>query len=67
MLAEDAEAAVAVAKHHQVLAQQAGAHRLAVALGDLLRQADRQPVPARELTHRRAAFDPAKKLVLLLG
>ena len=67
MLPQHAQAVVAVAKHDEVLTQQAGAHRLAVTLGNLLRQADGQPVPARELAHRRATFDPAKKLVLLLG
>ena len=67
MLAENAELAVAVAKHHQVLAQQPRAHGLAVALGHLLRHAYRQPVPARELAHGSAAFHPAKKLVLFLG
>ena len=64
VLVEHADAALRVAEHHQVLAEQARAHRRAVALGDLLRQADRQPVPAHELPHRRLALDPAEQLVV---
>ena len=64
---EHAEPALGVAEDDEVFAQQPGAHRRAVGLGHLLRQAGRQPVPAHELAHRRAAFDAAEKIVLLLG
>jgi hypothetical protein len=67
MFAKNADAVVGISENDQVFAQQARAHRLAVALGHLFRHANRQPVPARKLAHGGSAFDPAEKLVLLLG
>src|SRR5581483_2832101 len=64
ILAQHAEAPVAVTEGHQVFAEQARAHRRAVARRDLLRHAHRQPVPAHDAAHRRARFDTAKEFVL---
>ena len=44
-LLDQADAALGVAERHQVLAEQADAHRRAVRFGDLARQQRRDPVP----------------------
>jgi hypothetical protein len=67
VFAEDAEPARRVAEHHQVFAEEPRAHRRAIAFGDLLRQAHRQPVLPHELAHRRIALDPAQQFVVLFG
>ena len=64
---EHADAALAVAKHHEILAQEAHLDRRAVGLGDLLRQAGRDPVAPHDLAHRRIAFDAAQQVVFLGG
>jgi hypothetical protein len=60
---EHAEAAVAVAEHDQVLAEQSYAHRGSVRLDHFLGQAGRYPMPPHELAHRRIAFDTAQEIV----
>jgi hypothetical protein len=67
VLTEHAEAPFAVAEDHQVFAEQARAHRRAVALGDFSRGAHGQPMAAHQLAHRGGAFHAAQQLVLLLG
>jgi alkylhydroperoxidase family enzyme len=62
---KNSDAALAVAKHHKVLAQQTHLDRRAVGLGDLLRQAGRDPVTAHDLAHRRIALDAAQQVVFL--
>jgi hypothetical protein len=64
VLVDYPEPAEAVAKRHQVFAQQSHPHRCAVALGDLFGQTRRYPVAAHQLAHRRIALDPAKQLVV---
>jgi hypothetical protein len=66
MLAERAEAAGAVAKDDELLAEKAKAHGRAVALGHLFRHAGREPVPAHDLAHRPIALDAAQEIVLLV-
>ncbi|MNR52538.1 hypothetical protein D3C85_1723990 [compost metagenome] len=63
-LLHHAHAALAIAKGDQVLAQQAHAQRLRIAL-DLSGGAYRMPVAAHHLTHRRAGADAAKQLIVL--
>src|SRR5690606_37594744 len=65
LLLEHAHLSVAVAKDDQVLAEQARAHRGAVALGHFLGHAYRKPVATHELPHGRFAFHPAQQFVLL--
>ena len=60
---EHAEPALGVAEHHEVLAQQLDAQRLAVRLGHFLRKAGRDPVAAHDRPHRRVAFDAAQEIV----
>ena len=64
---EHAEAALAVAEHHEILAEQAHLDRRAVGLGHLLGQAGRDPVAAHDLAHRRVALDAAQQIVFLRG
>jgi hypothetical protein len=66
VLAKDAELIFRISEHHQVFAEQPCAHRRAVGLRNLFRQANRQPVAPRHLPHGRVAFDAAEQLVLLL-
>ena len=63
ILVEHAEAAVGVAKHDQVLAQQPDRDRRSVGLGHLLRHAGWNPVPAHELAHGGVAFHAAQEVV----
>ena len=67
ILVQHADAAVAVAKHHQVLAQDARLDRRAVRFRHLLAQRHRDPVPAHQLAHRGRAFDPAQQVVFVFG
>ena len=62
---EHADAALAVAEHDEILAEQAHLDRRAVGLGHFLRQAGRDPVAAHDLAHRRVAFDAAQQVVFL--
>jgi hypothetical protein len=64
---EHPDAALAVAKHHQVLGQQAHLDGRAVRLGHLLRQAGRDPVPAHDLPHRGVTLDAAQEIDFLCG
>ena len=64
ILAEHADAPVAVAKDDEVLAEHPRAHGLAVGFAHFLDEADGLPMPAHELPHRRVAFDTAQQLVL---
>jgi hypothetical protein len=59
MLVQDAHAPFGIAKGHQVFAQEAHAHRRAIALGDFLGQACGDPVTAHQLTHGRVTLDAA--------
>jgi hypothetical protein len=65
VLVEDAEPSPGVAEHHQVLAEEARAHRRAVGFGHLFREAGRHPMAAHEAPHRRVAFDAAEQVVFL--
>ncbi len=62
---EHADAALAVAKDDEVLAEQAHPHRRAIGFGDFLGQAGRDPVAAHDLPHRRRSFDAAQQVVFL--
>ena len=64
ILVEHAEAALGVAEHHQVLAEQAHPQRRAVGLGHLFGKARRDPVAAHDLPHRRRTLDAAQEVVL---
>ena len=65
LFVQHADAALGVAKHHHILAQQAGAARRAVALGDFLAHAHGHPVAAHHFAHRGIAFDAAEEVSLL--
>ena len=64
---EHAEAALAVAEHDEILAEQPHLDRRAVGLRHFLRQAGRNPVAAHDLAHRRVAFDAAQQIVFFGG
>jgi hypothetical protein len=64
---DHAKPALAVAKHHEILAEQSDLQRRAIRLGHLLDQAGRHPVAAHDLTHRRVALDAAQQVVFLCG
>jgi hypothetical protein len=66
-LVEHADGALAVAKHHQTLAQDARPHRVAVGLADLFDQAHGHPMLAHQPPHGRVAFDAAQPLVFFCG
>jgi len=59
--------AVAVPEADQVLAEQLDAHRRAVRLGDLPRQAGGYPIPPHRVAHRRAGVDTRDQFVFLRG
>ncbi|MCY1514077.1 hypothetical protein D9M68_486050 [compost metagenome] len=61
------DTAFAVTEHDQVFAEHASLHRVTIRFRHLLNQADRCPMLAHQLPHRRVAFDPAKQIVFFLG
>jgi hypothetical protein len=65
VLVEHADAPLAVAEHHEILAEQAHLDRCAIRFGHFLGQARRDPVAAHDLAHRRVAFDAAQQIVFL--
>ena len=64
---EHAEAAVAVAKDHEVLAEQPNPDRGSIRFRHLLGHAGGDPMPPHELAHGRVALDPAQEIVFLGG
>jgi hypothetical protein len=66
-LVQHAEASLAVAEHHQVLAEDARVHRRAVVLLHLLGKAHRHPVAAEDAPHHGIALDAAQQVVVLGG
>ena len=62
---DQTDAALAVAERDEVLAEQFDAHRRAVRLGDLPRQAGRDPIPPHRIAHRRAGPDAGDQFVFL--
>ena len=60
---DEADAAVAVAERDEVLAQQLHPDRRAVGLGDLARQAGRDPIPPHRIAHRGARSDAGDQFV----
>ena len=58
--AQQADRPRAVAKRHEVLAEQPDAHGIAVGVWHLLAQQHRHPVPPHDRTHRRARADCVK-------
>jgi hypothetical protein len=67
MFVEHADPAVAVTKRHQLLAEEANAHRRAIALGNLFDKAGRHPMPAHQLAYRGVAGHAAQELVFFPG
>src|SRR6201999_1929549 len=63
-LLQQADLAVAVAERDQPLAEDLDPHRIAVALRDLLAEADRMPEAPEHLAHRRARADATQQLVI---
>ena len=66
MFVEKSDAPFGVAEGHQVLAKQAGAHRLAVSLGKLAFKQKRQPEAPHQLARRRAWPNANEQLVLFM-
>ena len=64
---EHADAAFAVAKHDEILAEQPHLDRRAIGFGDFLGQAGRDPVTAHDLAYRRVTFDAAQQIVFFGG
>ena len=64
VFADHPQPTVAVAERDQVFAEQADAHRIAIAFRDFLGQARRQPVAAHDLSHRGIAFHPAQQVIV---
>ena len=64
-LIQQADAALRVAEGHQVLAEQADAHRRGIGFGDLARKQRRYPVHAHRGAHRGALPGTRQQFVLL--
>jgi hypothetical protein len=64
-LLDQADAAGAVAKCDEVLAQQPYPHRRAVGFGDLAREAGGDPIPPHRIAHRGALPDAGDQFVFL--
>ena len=62
---DQTDAALAVAERDEVLAEQPDAHRRAVGLGDLRRQAGGDPIPPHRIAHRRPGPDAGDQFVFL--
>ena len=65
VLVEQADAALAVAEGHEVLAEQPYPDRRAVPLRQLAGEQGRDPVPAQGGAHGGAAIDPGQERVVL--
>src|SRR5271165_513532 len=63
-LLDEPDAALAVAKTDELLAEQLHAHRRAVGLGEFARQEGRNPIPPQHIAHRRARSYSRHQLVL---
>jgi hypothetical protein len=66
-LVHDADLALAVAEHHQLVTQHLGGHRIAIGLGDFFYQANGHPVLAHEPAHGRVVLDAAQQFVVFAG